>query len=128
MTEGRRPRSTAAQTEIGLLRAIGEADIGSFFPPSDPQWKDASSAIFLEKAVELVARRGGQVGNADITILAEAPRISPHIAAMKTRLSTLLRISEERIAIKATTAERLGFVGRSEGIAAFATVLVRLPG
>ena len=111
-----------------ILGAIGEADIGSFFPPSDPQWKDASSAIFLEKAVELVAGRGGQVGNADITILAEAPRISPHIAAMKARLSTLLRISEERIAIKATTAERLGFVGRSEGIAAFATVLVRLPG
>jgi 2-C-methyl-D-erythritol 4-phosphate cytidylyltransferase/2-C-methyl-D-erythritol 2,4-cyclodiphosphate synthase len=111
-----------------ILGAIGEADIGTFFPPSDPQWKDASSAIFLEKAVELVAERGGQVGNADIAILAEAPRISPHIAAMKARLSTLLRISEERIAIKATTAERLGFVGRSEGIAAFATVLVRLPG
>jgi 2-C-methyl-D-erythritol 4-phosphate cytidylyltransferase / 2-C-methyl-D-erythritol 2,4-cyclodiphosphate synthase len=111
-----------------ILGAIGEADIGSFFPPSDPQWKDAPSAIFLEKAVELVAGRGGQVSNADIAILAEAPRISPHIAAMKARLSTLLRISEERIAIKATTAERLGFVGRSEGIAAFATVLVRLPG
>jgi 2-C-methyl-D-erythritol 4-phosphate cytidylyltransferase/2-C-methyl-D-erythritol 2,4-cyclodiphosphate synthase len=111
-----------------ILGAIGEADIGSFFPPSDPQWKDVPSAIFLEKAVDLVAGRGGQVGNADIAILAEAPRISPHIAAMKARLSTLLRISEDRIAIKATTAERLGFVGRSEGIAAFATVLVRLPG
>lgn len=111
-----------------ILGAIGEADIGSFFPPSDPQWKDVPSAIFLEKAVDLVAGRGGQVGNADIAILAEAPRISPHIAAMKARLSTLLRISEDRIAIKATTAERLGFVGRSEGIAAFVTVLVRLPG
>jgi 2-C-methyl-D-erythritol 4-phosphate cytidylyltransferase/2-C-methyl-D-erythritol 2,4-cyclodiphosphate synthase len=111
-----------------ILGAIGEGDIGTFFPPSDPQWKDAPSAIFLKKAVELVAERGGRVGNADIAILAEAPRISPHLAAMKAKLSTLLGIAEDRIAIKATTAERLGFVGRGEGIAAFATVIVRLPG
>ena len=111
-----------------ILGAVGEGDIGTHFPPSDSQWKDAPSSIFLAKAVDLVARRGGRVGNADIAILAEAPRVAPHLAAMKAKLSTLLGIAEDRIAIKATTAERLGFVGRGEGIAAFATVLVRLPG
>jgi 2-C-methyl-D-erythritol 4-phosphate cytidylyltransferase/2-C-methyl-D-erythritol 2,4-cyclodiphosphate synthase len=111
-----------------LLGAIGEGDIGTHFPPGDPQWKNASSAIFLAKAVELVARRGGKVGNVDIAILAEAPRISPHLGAMKAKLSALLGIAENRIAIKATTTEKLGFVGRGEGITAFATVLVRLPG
>lgn len=110
-----------------ILGAIGEGDIGTFFPPSDPQWKNAASSIFLAKAVELVRKRGGKVGNVDIAILAEAPRIAPHLAAMKSTLGTLLGLAEDRIAIKATTAERLGFVGRGEGIAAFATVLVRLP-
>jgi len=111
-----------------ILGAIGEGDIGTFFPPSDPQWKDAPSSIFLAKAVELVRQRGGKVGNADIAILAEVPRISPHLAAMKSSLSAMLGIGEDRIAIKATTAETLGFVGRREGITAFANVIVRLPG
>jgi 2-C-methyl-D-erythritol 4-phosphate cytidylyltransferase / 2-C-methyl-D-erythritol 2,4-cyclodiphosphate synthase len=111
-----------------ILGAIGEGDIGTHFPPSDPEWKDAPSAIFLSKAVELVTRRGGKIGNVDIAILAEAPRISPHVAAMKAKLSALLGIAEDRIAIKATTTERLGFVGRGEGITAYASVLVRLPG
>lgn len=111
-----------------ILGAIGEGDIGTHFPPSDMQWKNAASSIFLQKAVELLAERGGKVGNVDIAILAEAPRISPHLAAMKTRLSELLGIAQGRIAIKATTTEKLGFVGRGEGITAFATVLVRLPG
>lgn len=111
-----------------ILGAIGQGDIGTFFPPSDPKWKDAPSSIFLAKAVELVRQRGGRIGNADIAILAEAPRISPHLAAMKSRLSELLGIGEDRIAIKATTAETLGFVGRREGITAFANVIVRLPG
>jgi 2-C-methyl-D-erythritol 4-phosphate cytidylyltransferase / 2-C-methyl-D-erythritol 2,4-cyclodiphosphate synthase len=110
-----------------ILGAIGEGDIGTHFPPSDPQWKNAPSAIFLTRAVELVTRRGGKVGNADVAILAEAPRISPHLPAMKAKLSALLGIAEDRIAIKATTAEKLGFVGRGEGITAYATVLVRLP-
>jgi 2-C-methyl-D-erythritol 4-phosphate cytidylyltransferase/2-C-methyl-D-erythritol 2,4-cyclodiphosphate synthase len=111
-----------------ILGAIGEGDIGTHFPPSDPQWKNASSSIFLAKAVGLVGRRGGKIGNVDIAILAEAPRISQHLGAMKAKLSAVLGIAEDRIAIKATTAEKLGFVGRAEGIAAFATVLVRLPG
>lgn len=110
-----------------ILGAIGEGDIGTFFPPSDPQWKDAPSAIFLAKAVDLVRQRGGRIGNADIAILAEVPRISPHLARMKATLAPLLGIAEDRIAIKATTAERLGFVGRREGITAFANVTVRLP-
>lgn len=111
-----------------ILGAIGEGDIGTFFPPSDPQWKDAPSSIFLAKAIDLVRQRGGRVGNADIAILAEVPRISPHLAAMKASLSAMLGIGEDRIAIKATTTERLGFVGRREGITAFANVIVRLPG
>lgn len=111
-----------------ILGAIGEGDIGTHFPPNDPKWKNAPSAIFLAKAVELLARRGGKVGNVDIAILAEAPRIAPHLAQMKARLSALLGITEDRIAVKATTTEKLGFVGRGEGITAFATVLVRLPG
>jgi 2-C-methyl-D-erythritol 4-phosphate cytidylyltransferase/2-C-methyl-D-erythritol 2,4-cyclodiphosphate synthase len=111
-----------------ILGAIGEGDIGTHFPPSDPQWKDAPSAIFLARAVELVTRRGGKVGNVDLAILAEAPRLSPHLSVMKARLASLLGIAEDRIAIKATTSEKLGFVGRGEGITAYATVLVRLPG
>jgi len=110
-----------------ILGAIGEGDIGMHFPPSDPQWKDAPSSIFLAKAVELLGHRGGKVGNVDLAILAEAPRIAPHLLAMKAKLSALLGIAEDRIAIKATTTETLGFIGRREGIAAFATVTVRLP-
>lgn len=110
-----------------ILGAIGEGDIGTFFPPSDPQWKNAASSIFLRKAVELLNARNGIVANVDITILAEAPRITPHIAAMKAVLSPLLHITADRIAIKATTTEKLGAIGRSEGLAAFATATVRLP-
>lgn len=110
-----------------ILGALGEADIGTHFPPSDPQWKDAASARFLEFAMREVERRGGLIANVDVTILAEAPRIAPHIAAMKAALAPLLRLSPDRIAIKATTTEKLGAIGRSEGIAAFATATVRLP-
>jgi 2-C-methyl-D-erythritol 4-phosphate cytidylyltransferase/2-C-methyl-D-erythritol 2,4-cyclodiphosphate synthase len=110
-----------------ILGAIGEGDIGTQFPPQDPQWKSAPSSIFLSRAVELLTERGGKLGNVDIAILAEAPRISPYLALMKARLAELLGVGEARIAIKATTTERLGFVGRNEGIAAFASVLVRLP-
>ncbi len=110
-----------------LFGAIGEGDIGQHFPPSDAHWKDAPSSIFVGKAMELLKQRGGRVANADITILCEAPRIGPHIAAMKDVLSKLLETGRDRIAIKATTTEKLGFTGRREGLQAFATVLVRLP-
>jgi 2-C-methyl-D-erythritol 4-phosphate cytidylyltransferase / 2-C-methyl-D-erythritol 2,4-cyclodiphosphate synthase len=110
-----------------ILGALGAADIGTHFPPSDPQWKGAASARFLEFAVAEVERRGGRIANVDVTILAEAPRIAPHVAAMKAVLAPLLRLSPDRIAIKATTTEKLGAIGRSEGIAAFATATLRLP-
>jgi 2-C-methyl-D-erythritol 4-phosphate cytidylyltransferase/2-C-methyl-D-erythritol 2,4-cyclodiphosphate synthase len=110
-----------------VLGTIGEGDIGVHFPPSDPQWKGTASSIFLDHAVALLHRRGGMIANADITILAEAPKIAPHIAAMKAVLAPLLHVSPDRIAIKATTTETLGAIGRKEGIMAFATVTVRLP-
>jgi 2-C-methyl-D-erythritol 4-phosphate cytidylyltransferase/2-C-methyl-D-erythritol 2,4-cyclodiphosphate synthase len=110
-----------------LFGAIGEGDIGSHFPPGDPQWKDASSAVFVRRAVAAVQARGGRIANVDVTILAEAPRIAPHVPTMKAVLAPLLEIAPQRIAIKATSAERLGAIGRGEGIAAFATATVRLP-
>ena len=110
-----------------ILGALGEGDIGSHFPPSDAQWKGVSSTIFLKKAIGLLSLRNGIIANVDITILAEAPRIGPHIEAMKALLSPLLHVSQDRIAIKATTTEQLGAIGRREGLAAFATATVRLP-
>ncbi|WP_421694994.1 bifunctional 2-C-methyl-D-erythritol 4-phosphate cytidylyltransferase/2-C-methyl-D-erythritol 2,4-cyclodiphosphate synthase [Aestuariivirga sp.] len=110
-----------------ILGTIGEGDIGTHFPPSDPQWKGAASRIFLAKAMELLEARRGLIANIDITILAEAPKIAPHVAAMKACLSPLLHLDPSRIAIKATTMEKLGAIGRKEGIMAFATVTVRLP-
>jgi 2-C-methyl-D-erythritol 4-phosphate cytidylyltransferase/2-C-methyl-D-erythritol 2,4-cyclodiphosphate synthase len=110
-----------------ILGAIGEGDIGTHFPPSDAKWKGAASSVFVEKAVSLVEKRGGRIANADITILCEAPRIGPHIAAMKKAVASLLKISDERVAIKATTTEKLGYIGRREGLETHASVLVRLP-
>ena len=110
-----------------ILGAIGEGDIGTHFPPSEMQWKNAASSIFVEKAVSLLAARGGIIANVDITILAEAPKVSPHIPAMKAVLAPLLQLAPDRIAIKATTTEKLGAIGREEGMAAFATATVRLP-
>lgn len=110
-----------------VLGAIGEGDIGTHFPPGDARWKGAPSRIFLERAVGLLWAKGGAIANVDITILAEAPRIGPHIAAMRAFLAPLLGVSPDRIAIKATTTETLGFVGRREGLAAMATATVRLP-
>ena len=110
-----------------ILGTIGEGDIGTHFPPSDPQWKGAASSIFLARAMELLEAKGGRLANADITILAEAPKIAPHVPAMKAFLAPLLRLDQTRIAIKATTMEKLGAIGRKEGIMAFATVTVRLP-
>ena len=110
-----------------ILGALGEGDIGTHFPPSDPQWKGVSSSIFLKKAVDLMSSRNGIIANVDVTILAEVPRVGPHIEAMKDLLSPLLHLSKDRIAIKATTTEQLGAIGRREGLAAFATATVRLP-
>jgi 2-C-methyl-D-erythritol 4-phosphate cytidylyltransferase/2-C-methyl-D-erythritol 2,4-cyclodiphosphate synthase len=110
-----------------ILGAIGEGDIGTHFPPSDQRWKGAPSRIFLARAIELLEAKGGILAHADITLLAEAPRIASHVAAMKSVLAPILRLDAGRIAIKATTTEKLGAIGRGEGIMAFATVTVRLP-
>jgi len=111
-----------------LLGAAGLGDIGEHFPPSDPQWKGAASKIFVEHAAKLVRGRGGRIANADITLICEAPRVGPHREAMTAALSQMLGISADRISIKATTNEKLGFVGREEGIAAIATASVVFPG
>ncbi len=110
-----------------LYGALAEGDIGRHFPPSDPQWKGAESHIFLSHAARLVAARGGRVVNADVTLLAEAPRIAPHADAMRARMAELLGTQTARVAVKATTMERMGFVGRGEGIAALATATLALP-
>lgn len=110
-----------------LLGAIGDGDIGQHFPPSDPAWKGAPSRLFVEDAARRIAARGGRVANVDLTILCEAPRIGPHRDAMRAAIADMLSIDVSRVAVKATTTERLGFTGRGEGIAALATATVLLP-
>ena len=110
-----------------ILGAIGDGDIGAHFPPSQAEWKGCDSAVFLRDAVERVEKRGGMLAHVDITIVAEAPKVGPHREAMRTRLAEILGIAIDRVAVKATTNEKLGFVGRQEGIAALATATVRLP-
>jgi 2-C-methyl-D-erythritol 4-phosphate cytidylyltransferase / 2-C-methyl-D-erythritol 2,4-cyclodiphosphate synthase len=110
-----------------ILGAIGEADIGQHFPPSDKQWKGAPSSIFVAKAMELLKTRGGRLAHIDVTILAEAPRIGPHLVAMKESLSGMLDLTLDRIGIKATTTEKMGAIGRREGMSASAIATVRLP-
>lgn len=110
-----------------VLGALGQGDIGSFFPPSEPQWKDAPSRIFLEKAAELVAAADGKIVNIDATLIAEAPKILPHVLAMKVAVAQALYISPDQVGIKATTNELLGFLGRGEGMAAMAVAGVNLP-
>lgn len=107
-----------------LLGTIGAGDIGTFFPPSDPQWKGADSRVFIAHALSLVGRHGGRLVNADITFIGETPRIAPHRSAMQSALSEILRLPPERIGIKATTTEGLGFTGRREGLAAQAVVSI----
>ena len=109
-----------------LLGTIAEGDIGSHFPPSDPQWRGADSALFVEHAVRLIAERGGRIDHVDLTIICEAPKIGPYRAAMRSRLAELLGLAESRVSIKATTTERLGFAGRGEGIAAQAVATVSI--
>jgi 2-C-methyl-D-erythritol 4-phosphate cytidylyltransferase / 2-C-methyl-D-erythritol 2,4-cyclodiphosphate synthase len=110
-----------------ILGAIGEVDIGQHFPPSDKRWKGAASSIFVAKAMALLQARGGVLAHIDITILAEAPRIGPHLISMKESLKNMLGISLDRIAIKATTTEKMGAIGRREGMSASAIATVRLP-
>ena len=110
-----------------VLGALAEGDIGSHFPPSDPQWRGASSDRFLAFAVERVRARGGRIAHLDLTIVCEAPRVGPHRDAMRARIAAIAGIEVDRVAVKATTSERLGFIGRGEGIAAMAIATVRLP-
>lgn len=110
-----------------LLATIASGDIGSHFPPSDPQWRGADSAIFLTHAADLVRAQGGVIAHVDVTFICERPYISPHRETMRARLATLLGIALSRVSVKATTTEKLGFLGRGEGIAAQAVATVRLP-
>jgi 2-C-methyl-D-erythritol 4-phosphate cytidylyltransferase / 2-C-methyl-D-erythritol 2,4-cyclodiphosphate synthase len=110
-----------------LLGTIGNGDIGSHFPPSDPQWRGADSGIFLKHAAGLVTARGGMIGHVDVTFICERPKIGPHREAMRARVAQLLGIALSRVSVKATTTEKLGFLGRGEGIAAQAVATVRLP-
>jgi 2-C-methyl-D-erythritol 4-phosphate cytidylyltransferase/2-C-methyl-D-erythritol 2,4-cyclodiphosphate synthase len=110
-----------------ILGALGAGDIGDHFPPGDPEWRGAPSALFLEHAAALVERAGGLIAHVDVTIICEAPRIGPHRAAMREKIASLLRLAPGRVSVKATTTERLGFTGRGEGIAAQAVATLRLP-
>ena len=104
-----------------LYGALAEGDIGRHFPPSEAQWKGADSRIFLDHAVQLARAKGFDISNVDCTILCEAPKITPHAPAMRATLSGILGVSLDRVSVKATTTERLGFTGRGEGIATIAT-------
>jgi 2-C-methyl-D-erythritol 2,4-cyclodiphosphate synthase len=111
-----------------LLGALGEADIGHFFPNTDPRWRGAASAVFLKEAARLTALREGKVVNIDATLIAQEPKIFPHVQTMKRNIAEALGINFQRVGIKATTNEHLGFIGREEGIAAMAVAGVDLPG
>ncbi|HEX6216575.1 MAG TPA: bifunctional 2-C-methyl-D-erythritol 4-phosphate cytidylyltransferase/2-C-methyl-D-erythritol 2,4-cyclodiphosphate synthase [Vicinamibacterales bacterium] len=110
-----------------LLGAISDGDIGVHFPPSDPQWRGASSDRFLAFAVERVRARGGRISHLDITVVCEAPRVGPHRDAIRARVAEIAGLPVARVAIKATTSEKMGFTGRGEGMVAFANATVRLP-
>ncbi|WEK52732.1 MAG: bifunctional 2-C-methyl-D-erythritol 4-phosphate cytidylyltransferase/2-C-methyl-D-erythritol 2,4-cyclodiphosphate synthase [Candidatus Kaistia colombiensis] len=110
-----------------VLGAIADGDIGDHFPPSDPQWRGASSDRFLAFAAERVRARGGVIVNLDLAIIAEEPRIGPHRDAMRARIAEIAGIGAGRVGVKATTNEKMGFVGRGEGIAAIASATIRLP-
>ena len=110
-----------------LLGAIGDGDIGTHFPPTDAQWRDADSSAFLRHAASLVRHRDGDIANVDVTIICERPKITPHRAAMRTKIAAMLEIDEAAVSVKATSTEGLGFTGRREGIAAQAVAAVRVP-
>ncbi|RAI36891.1 bifunctional 2-C-methyl-D-erythritol 4-phosphate cytidylyltransferase/2-C-methyl-D-erythritol 2,4-cyclodiphosphate synthase [Rhodoplanes serenus] len=110
-----------------VLGALAEGDIGVHFPPSDPQWKGASSDRFLAYAVERVKARGGLIAHLDVAVVCEAPRLGPHREAMRARIAEIAGVSIDRVGLQATTSEKMGFIGRSEGLVAYATATVRLP-
>jgi len=110
-----------------ILGALGESDIGHFFPNTDPRWRGAASRVFLEEAARQVTRRRGRIVNVDATLLAQQPKIAPHISVMKANVAGALGIPPQKVGIKATTNEGLGFIGREEGIAAMAVASVDLP-
>ncbi len=110
-----------------LLGALGEPDIGHFFPNTDPRWKGVPSRIFLEEAARIIALRQGKIVNVDATVIAQQPKIYPHISEMKIHIAEALKINSGRVGIKATTNEHMGFIGREEGIAAMAVASVDLP-
>ena len=110
-----------------ILGALADGDIGAHFPPADPQWRGATSDRFLRFAVERVAARQGQIVHLDLTLVCEQPKIGPHRDIMRARIAELAGIAVDRVAVKATTSEGLGFTGRGEGIAAYATATIRLP-
>ena len=110
-----------------VLGAIGEVDIGHFFPNTDPRWRGVPSRIFLEEAAKQVKKCGGRIVNIDSSLIAEAPKIFPHIQLMKSNIAFALGLNPKIIGVKATTNERIGFIGREEGIAAMAVASVNLP-
>jgi 2-C-methyl-D-erythritol 4-phosphate cytidylyltransferase/2-C-methyl-D-erythritol 2,4-cyclodiphosphate synthase len=110
-----------------LLGTIAAGDIGDHFPPSDPQWRGAASDRFLAHAAALVRAAGGRIDHVDVTLICERPKIGPHRDAMRRRIAEILAIGVDRVSVKATTTEMLGFTGRSEGLAAQAMASVRLP-
>ena len=110
-----------------VLGALGEEDIGHFFPNTDPRWKDAPSKVFLQETARLVALRQGKIVNVDATVVAQAPKIYPHIRQMKIHIAEALDINFRHVGVKATTNEKMGFIGREEGIAAMAVASLSLP-
>ena len=110
-----------------VLGALGESDIGHFFPNTDKRWKNAKSKVFLQEAARQVKFREGRIVNIDATLIAQQPKVAPHIRKMKENIASALSVNIARIGIKATTNEMLGFVGREEGIAAMAVASVELP-
>jgi len=110
-----------------VLGALGEEDIGHFFPNTDPRWKGVPSRIFLEEAAKQTAKRRGWIVNIDATVIAQAPKIYPYIKDMKRCIASALGVTEKQIGVKATTNELMGFIGREEGIAAMAVASVHLP-
>ena len=110
-----------------IFGALAEGDIGTHFPPDDDKWKDASSDIFLKYAQKLAKGKNFKIGNVDCTVICEKPKIKPHAELIKTNIQNILNLKKDRVSIKATTSEKLGFTGREEGIAALATVTLISP-
>src|SRR5579872_1093745 len=110
-----------------ILGALGESDIGHFFPNTDPRWRGAESKKFLQEAARITALRGATLVNVDATIIAQAPKVYPHVQKMKFNIAQALGINLNKVGVKATTNEQLGFIGREEGIAAMAVASVDLP-